>query len=1058
VTFVPEKVLSMTSTFFVSVSVVSLIQLRKQPGNKKEEGINAMKRRKTHFLRGMTSIFLALTVMLGTVMAVAVKWENKVNELLGIADSTFKKSMDPEDYYFKSDYEEPNDLIQAEIALNTRIEAEGAVALKGMPAIDGKKVTVFGMRSQAMQYGGSMGALVEKKQCVRLAEALMESGFEVNPDMVTFYEEKEAEYTPGKAAGANCVNVNIGAKVNEVPVKEYLGISTDSMKEYNDAAIIVLGRDAGEGGSFYPGEDGIEDADEFSNSPTGNILSLSNAERALVNFVQNQGFKKIVVLLNSSCAMEIQELKDNEAIDSILWIGNPGCYGNYGVAQLLNGSVQPSGHLPDTYAVNSALAPAARNYGAYVFENAEKVDASSNHSLRGEWYLAEEEGIYIGYKYYETRYFDSVLGQGNADMALTGETVDGSKSWEYEKEVSYSFGYGLEGSAFSEEITETDIDWSGETDSKVTVKVKNIGDTAAKHTVQLYVSVPYTEYDKENRLEKSAIQLVGYGKTGETQEKTFEDTVLLEPGASEEVTITFKATDLYSYDTGYEHDGVVGAYLLEVGDYYFATGNGAHDAVQAVLTEMRPDLMKDAEPTGDVYVENVSSDLALTQSNGTLIQNQLSEGDLNLYDCGTTIEYLSRSDWAGTFPRGIGSITATDEMIRLLQNNIYDAKEEQAAYDGPTEFVFGENNGVQAIQLRGLDYEDPLYEKALSSVKLQDMLDVYCALVTANETLSLPKENGTDSPMGILGTLGKYTAGTIYEVAEDDPAYTHSTAVYVSENVVAATFSHMLAKEQGRLFGNDGLWTGYTQWNAPGLNIHRTQYNARNNEYYSEDPILTGTMGAHIYEQVVAYGMIASGKHFAFNDQETNRDGIAVFISEQAARENELRGFQIALRDGNANSLMTAFNRIGCIHVAASKGLMNGILRGEWGFDGYVITDSVKSAQYFLPSDCLVAGNDRMLGGSNNISVWGYTQEEVKADPVITANVRETYHRYLYAVANSSAMNGISQETDASGAAVWWILALQLATGLCFVGFAVCFVMYTYLGIKERGRICDEKQ
>ena len=370
-----------------------------------------MKRRKTHFLRGMTSIFLALTVMLGTVMAVAVKWENKVNELLGIADSTFKKSMDPEDYYFKSDYEDPNDLIQAEIALNTRIRAEGAVALKGMPAIDGKKVTVFGMRSQTMQYGGSMGALVEKKQCVRLAEALMESGFEVNPDMVTFYEEKEAEYTPGKAAGANCVNVNTGAKVNEVPVKEYLGISTDSMKEYNDAAIIVLGRDAGEGGSFYPGEDGIEDADEFSNSPTGNILSLSNAERALVNFVQNQGFKKIVVLLNSSCAMEIQELKDNEAIDSIIWIGNPGCYGNYGVAQLLNGSVQPSGHLPDTYAVNSALAPAVRNYGAYVFENAEEIDASSNHSLRGEWYLAEEEGIYIGYKYYETRYFDSVLGR-----------------------------------------------------------------------------------------------------------------------------------------------------------------------------------------------------------------------------------------------------------------------------------------------------------------------------------------------------------------------------------------------------------------------------------------------------------------------------------------------------------------------------------------------------------------------------------------------------------------------------------------------------------------------
>lgn len=1008
-----------------------------------------MCKKKSHFFRGFASIFLALTVLFGTVMSVAISWEGKVNELLGISDSSFERSMNPEDYYFKSDYDNPNDLIQAEIALNTRLAAEGAVALKGMPAIEGSKVSVFGMRSQAMQYAGSMGGLVEEKQCVRLADALTETGFEVNPDLVAFYEEKEEMYKPGRAAGANCVNENTGTTVNEVPVKEYFGISPESMSAYSDAAIVVVGRDATEGGSFYPGEEGIADPEEFSNSPTGNILSLSNAERALVNFVKNQGFKKIVVLLNSACAMEIQELKVDEAIDCILWMGNPGCYGNYGIAQLLNGSALPSGHLPDTYAVNSALAPAVRDYGAYVFENAEEIDTSSNNALRSNWYLAEEESIYIGYKYYETRYFDSVLNQGNASVALTGETVDGGKEWDYDKEVSYSFGYGMEGSVFSEEITEADIDWSGETDSTVTVKVTNIGDAAAKHVVQLYVSPPYTDYDKQNKVEKSAISLVGYGKTGEAGEDTFEDVVLLEPGASEEVTITFKATDFYSYDTAYEHDGVTGAYLLEAGDYYFATGNGAHDAVQAVLAEMHPELMADTAPTGDVYMEAVRDEIALTESNDTIIQNQLGDGDLNSYECGTTIEYLSRKDWAGTFPEGITSIKATEEMIRFLQNNIYDAEAENAAYDGPEEFTFGEKSGVHAIQLKGLDYDDPLYEEALNSVSLQDMLDVYCALIEANKTINMPRENGTDSPFGILGTIGKYTAGTIYEVAEDDPAYTHSTAVYVSQNVVAAAFSHKLAEEQGRLIGNDGLWTGYTQWNAPGLNIHRTQYNARNYEYYSEDPVLTGTMGAHIYEQVVAYGMVPAGKHFAFNDQETNRDGVAVFLSEQAARENELRGFQIALRDGNANSLMTAFNRLGCTHVAASKGLMNGILRGEWGFNGYVITDSVKSAQYFLPSDCIVAGNDRMLGGSNNISVWGYTEKEVKDDKVVVANVRDTYHRYLYAYVNSSVMNGISPETNASGAVVWWILALQLATGICFTIFVVFLVLFILKARRE---------
>lgn len=1016
-----------------------------------------MNKKRSHIFRGLASIFLAFTVLFGTVMSVALSWEGRVNELLGVSDDTFARSQDPDDYYYKSDYEDPADLIKAEIALNTRMEAEGAVALKGTPAVDGNGVTLFGMRSQAMQYGGSMGSLVETKQAVSLADALEESGFSVNPDMVSFYKDMEKTYAPTKAAGGNCTDTNEGTTVNEVPVKEYFVISPDSMEGYRDAAVVVLGRDAGEGACFYPGEEGISDPEEFSNSPTGNILSLSNAERALINYVENQGFKKVIVLLNSACAMEIEELKQDDAVDSILWIGNPGCYGTYGIAQLLKGDVLPSGHLTDTYAVNSALAPAMRDYGAYVFTNADDIDTSSNNALRSRWYLAEEESIYIGYKYYETRYFDSVLDQGNASQALTGETVDGGKVWDYDNEVSYSFGYGVEGSTFSEEITDAKIDWSGETQSEVTVKVTNTGDNAAKHAVQLYVSFPYTDYDKETGLEKSAIQLVGYGKTGEAQENSFEDVVLLEPGESEDVTVTFTATDLYSYDTNEKHDDVTGAYILEAGDYYFATGNGAHDAVQSVLKEQYPDKMKDAEPTGAVYKETVDSKQTLTESNGTTIQNQLTDGDLNSYNCGTEITYLSRNDWAHTFPVGIGDITATEEMIHLLRNEIYDKEVENAAYEGETEFTYGADNGVQAIALRGLDYDDPLYDKVLDEVSFQDMLNTYCALMNSNEDIVMPKENGADSPVGLLGTIGKYTAGTIYEVAEDDPSYGHSTAVYVSENVVAATFSPELSSEQGRLIGNAGLWDGYTEWNAPGLNIHRNQYNARNLEYYSEDSILTGTMGSNVYRQAVAYGMVVAGKHFAFNDQETNRDGLAVFISEQAARENELRGFQIAFRDGNANSLMTAFNRLGCTHVGASKGLMNGILRGEWGFKGYVITDSVKSSQYFLPSECLVAGNDRMLGGSNNVSVWGYTEDEVKDDPVIQAGVRESYHRYLYTYVNSSVMNGISEKTDATGAITWWILALQLATGFSFVLFMVFLVLFILKYRKERKNNESEK-
>ncbi len=998
--------------------------------------------RKYNVFRGFASIFLALAIIVTTVMSVALKWQTKVNELLGVNVSAFTLSDNAEDYRYKSDYDNPADLIAAEIGLNTRLEAEGAVVMKGQPAIDGTKVSIFGMRSEAMQYGGTMGALIDNNEAVRLADAMADNGFEVNQELVSFYEGLKGTYAPGKSAGANCVDTNEGSTVNEVPVKEYLSMSTDSMKEYSDAAVIVLGRDGSEGSSYYPGEDGISNPDEFSNSPTGNILSLSNDERALISYVKNQGFSKIVVLLNSGCALEVEELKTDEAIDCIMWIGNPGCYGTYGIAKLLNGSILPSGHLPDTYAVDSSLAPAVRDYGAYVFSNADEIETTDTDALRASWYLVEEESIYIGYKYYETRYFDSILGNGNASNAASGEAVGGAAEWNYDNEVSYPFGYGVEGSTFSEEITDVNIDWTGKTPSTIKVNVTNTGDVAAKHSVQVYVSVPYTDYDKENKIEKSAIQLVGYAKTGEASENTFEDVTLLGAGESEEVTVTFTATDIFSYDTTYEHDGTTGAYILEAGDYYFATGNGSHDAVQAVLCETNPELMDGVEPTGTVYTETVNDEIVHTEANGATIENQLGDGDLNSYDCGTTVTYLTRNDWAGTFPQGIDSLTATDEMIKLLQNNIYDSEAENSEYEGPTEFTYNKDSNIHAVDLIGLDYDDPLYEEAISQVSLQEMLNRYCAWSEANETLVIPSEKGADSPLGILFTIGKFTEGTIYEVSVDDPSYGHPTNVYVSENVVAATFSPFLVEEEGRLIGNDGLWTGCVEWNAPGMNIHRTQYNARNLEYYSEDPVLTGNMGAAIYREVVSYGMVAAGKHFAFNDQETNRDGLAVFIGEQAARENELRGFQIAFRDGNANALMTAFNRLGCTHVGASKGLMLGIVRNEWGFNGYIITDSVKSSKYFLPADCAAAGNDRMLGGSNNVEIWNYTEDEISKDPALQSLTRESYYRYIYTYVNSSILNGITADASNTGAVAGWIIILRAATGALYGLFAIFFILF----------------
>lgn len=991
---------------------------------------------KTVIFRGFTGIFTALIVLTGSIRSVALDWEDKVNELLGTSGADVERSQNPEDYIFPSDFGTVEELVEAEIGMATRIQAEGSVLLKGSAAVEGKNITLFGMRSNKMQYDGSMGGKVSEAQCVPLSDALTDAGFNVNPVMQQFYKDLEETYKPGNAAGAGNVDKNTGACVNEVPVSKYTQTQTDSYAKFSDAAVVVLGRESSEGSDYYPGDDGIENADEFSQSPTGNILGLSNDERELISYVGTKGFSKVIVLINSGSAMELEELDTSENVDSILWIGNPGCYGTYGIAQILKGTVLPSGHLADTYAVNSALSPAAVNYGAYVFENDAEIDTSANDALRARWYLVEPEGIYSGYKYYETRYYDSIIGQGNAGQALNGETVDGGDIWNYDDEVTYSFGYGMEGSSFAEKILDSSIDWSGSKDSSVTVQVTNTGDAAAKHVVQLYVSQPYTDYDRTNGIEKSAIQLVGYGKTGEGHESDYTESVLLSPGESEAVTITFNTSDFRTYDTTYEHDGVKGAYILEAGEYVFSTGNGSHDAVQSVLKYQYPKLMKEENLTGTMKAVILEEDMSFTESNDTLIQNRLEDADLNTWDCGTQVTYLTRDDWAGTFPKEISSITATAEMITLLQNKTYDSEAANAKYEGETSWEFDKNLGVMAADLIGLAYDDPLYEELMQEVRLEDMLNQYTANEKTLESIGLPKAIGTDSPLGIMGIIGRHTQGTIYEVDETNEYYGYETNVYESEVVVASAFSHFLASELGRIIGNDSVWTLVSQWNAPGMNIHRSPYNARNYEYYSEDAVLTGNMGADLVAAAQKYGVSATAKHFAFNDQETNRDGLAVFLNEQAARENELRGFQIAIEDGGLGALMTAFNRIGLTHCGASQDLMLGILRGEWGYNGRIITDSVKSAKYFLPNECLMAGNDQMLGGGNSSAVWNYSVEVIEKDPALMAALRESYHRHLYTAINSNRMNGAIAKSSLVNQYFTWQVGLTCIWGIC-IGLAV---------------------
>lgn len=1014
------------------------------------------------FFRGMTNVFAAFLVLVMGIYTICLTWRGNVDSFFGVTSGAVRLSTDKEDYTYQSRFDTASESIESEKNLGIRIQQEGSVLLKGTPEdlkVEGELgVTLFGMRSYMSQFGSTIGSTVSKKadERIKLEDALSDRGFSVNPQMTAFYKELVNEYVPLPADSGNNTKEEKGAVINEVPQSMYTSDKTGDFSGYKDAAVIVLGRDAGESSSFYPGENGLGNPDEFSQSPTGNILSLSDDERDLIHYVEQQGFDKVIVLLNSVCTMEIQELKEDSGVDSILWIGTPGCYGFYGVADLLKGTVSPSGHLSDTYAVDTSKSPAVQNYGVYNFTNGAEIDPTASgdaptFALRSNWYVAETEGIYVGYKYYETRYYDSVMGQGNASFAAHNETADGGTVWNYDEEVSYPFGYGIEGSEFKEELISVEIDWSGENDSTVAIRVENTGNTAAKHVVQLYVQNPYTEYDRENGVEKSAIQLIGYGKTGDSEN------TLLEPGDSEEVVITFNARDFASYDDTFTHDGVTGAYRLEAGDYYFATGNGAHDALQSVIKAQDPSKLTQVQPTGITpLVESLEKDVDFTKGNGdSLVQNRFEDADINQLNCGTTVTYLSRSDWSGTFPTEVTELTATPEMIKYLRNKTLDL-EAANAETGETDFIFGEHNGANSYDMKGItDFEDPVFEEIIQATALENVLSSIMGSVVTDENTFTPRPYPSDSPLGYIVPYGSYNSSGIYALNEGDEGYGYEPNVFCSATVTASTYSHRLAEEQGMQMADDGFWTGVNWWFGPGLNLHRTPYNGRNIEYYSEDSVLSGCMAADIITAYQDMGMIAGVKHLAFNDQEANRDGIAVFFDEQGGRENELRSFEYALVKAGTKSVMTGFNRIGCTFSSADEDLVTGLMREEWGYNGFILTDSTKSADYMIADECLMAGTNMMLGGFTH---YGSGKEweninpvTLEDNPALAEAIKDAYHYYLYTLADSAVLNGISEESAASGMVIWEKMLMGII-GTFGTLTIICLICTVYSGMKQNRR------
>ena len=732
--------------------------------------------------------------------------------------------------------------------------------------------------------------------------------------------------------------------------------------------------------------------------------------------------------------MEVQEIEDNVGVDAILQVGLPGGYGFYGVADILSGAVSPSGHLTDTYAVKNASAPSAQNFGDLQWANA-NPDISMNDAI------VEAENIYIGYKYYETRYFDTVMGQGNAASTVGSST---GSAWNYDDEVTYPFGYGLSYTTFEQTLDNLNVDLENETVT-ANVTVKNTGSVAGKDVVQLYVSLPYTDYDKEHGVEKAAIQLLDYGKTAE-----------LAPGASETVTITADMQNMASWDSTADNAvGTKGCYILDAGDYWFTIGNGAHEAVNNVLAAEGQSVDGSADKAKSWTLDSFDDTTFATTKNGTAVENQLADMDVNYWLPGTAT-YLTRADWEGTFPKTYKDLTATDEMLDILDNDIYEIN----ANGDPSTVTFGADNGLTLADLKGVsDINDERWDMLMDEITLEE-----CMIRTGFggtstkviESIMSPEAIQNDGPNGFNSyPLGQYantdaSTGDPCVVDANDPNLTYKMGTMVNETVIAQTFNKDLAADYGRVIGNYSLWANTAIFWGIGTNLHRLPYNARNHEYYSEDAVLTAGQGTAYAAAAMQYGVIIAPKHLAFNDTEINRTGISVFMTEQQARENELRGTQGIVENAHVLGLMTAYNRVGITQDNAHTGLMKNILRNEWGFQGLISEDFIQNANYVVLKEAVLngvtmscnTGDNTMAAVSEKYPYW--TVEAVSQDTTMMTALKQAMKYQNYALANSNAMDGMASSTRLVSVRTWYdnaLVAVQVVFAALTVLAAAMYVL-----------------
>ena len=946
------------------------------------------------------AVLMAVMVPLNIVLGM---FDNTVSLL--VAGNSFweLENKDADAVYYPGMGVSQQERLEAGQALCYEVEAEGAALLLNngaLPLAAGAKVSTLSVNSVDLTYGGTGSGNVDASKADNLKAALEKSGFEVNPTLWDWYSSEDTEDLMDAAAegGTGGENATLGgqAPIREIAPANYPADVKDSIASYGDAVIITFSRVGGEGyDCAFPG---YVDGDGVTSQM--NYLALNDNERALMAYadgLKKEGkVKSIVVLINTSNALQVDFLKDYD-VDACLWVGGLGISGTNAVTDILAGKVNPSGSLVDTYCYDNLSSPAMHNYIAleYTNFNGQVPDQASS-------YMVYQEGIYVGYKYYETRYFDAVMGQGNA----------GDYAEQYGKEVAFTFGYGLSYTSFEygQMFVEEGVNENGEKCYLVSVTVTNTGDMAGKETVQVYLSSPYTQYDIDNKVEKAAVQLVGFGKTR-----------ILEPGASETLTIQVDERDLASYDA-------YGAktYILDAGIYYLTAATDAHAAVNNILAAHGKTTADGMDAEGKshlVYTWDMDfdKDTYSTSLNGTPITNQLDHADPNLYYGEDVVTFLSRSDWSGTWRENI-ELEIIEQMVDELALDRWTGIGRDF-YDYPAEWenlpILNAANGLTLYDMFSMDedgdgitaakdYDDPAWTKLLENLTMAELMSVGDCFHWrhAVPSVNAPGSRDENGPQGL--TVSLFGGGLVTPEGESAEA-----TAFTSEDVMTATFNTELMYRVGQMIAYDCLDASVSCLYGPGANTHRTPYGGRNFEYYSEDGFLAGEMAYAEVSALLDHGIDVVFKHFALNDTEQDRLGQAAWLTEQAAREIYLKAFQKALEENDGRGgVMTAYTRWGTTWSGFNQKLMSGILRGEWGNQAMYITDNILT-QYCDASAAIVAGGVTCFD-----AMMSYATDDLKEtvggnepDPIVVNALVEAMHHNLYTIINSAAMNGVGEDT-----------------------------------------------